>query len=189
MSFQTGNTNQMKSIASSAWIPALDMSYSSAPFPKEGSNQNTSDLNTPLGIHGVDGLPLRAQTARQVLQEPPPLDEPSAWMAHNIFSGLPTFDADDEPHQNTNISQMDTMRLPDWLSALDPSHFVSTMSSKLPTVEDGSSAVEGLPISGIASVPNGAQPTETAPGGSRYHKIVKVTWWRPHGRTAIAPGE
>ena len=39
----------------------------------------------------------------------------------------------------------------------------------------------------------GSGPSPKVIGGKKLHrddegKIVKVTWWRPHGQTAIAPG-
>jgi hypothetical protein len=188
--FQTGNTEQDQSTASSAWIPADVLLVPNPPFPQEGSNENILDSNTTLG-RSIRQPPvlLRAQAPQQVPQDPCSLDRLSAWMAQDIFPDVNTLNTEDEPQQNTSTNDMDNMRLPDWLSAFDPSHFVSAMSSKLPTVEDERTAAEELPIPGTISPSGGTQLIGSTPnGGTRYRKTVKVTWWRPHGRTAIAPG-
>ncbi|CAK9784515.1 hypothetical protein CC85DRAFT_326061 [Cutaneotrichosporon oleaginosum] len=55
---------------------------------------------------------------------------------------------------------------------VDPAQFVWAVSSRLPTVEDAS------PADG-----------STGPSPRREpERLVKVSWWRPHGKTAIAPG-
>ena len=68
--------------------------------------------------------------------------------------------------------------------SMDPAQFIWAVSSRLPTVEESS------PFD-FASAGSGPSPKITS-GGKKLKgeegKIVKVTWWRPHGQTAIAPG-
>jgi hypothetical protein len=68
---------------------------------------------------------------------------------------------------------------------MDPAQFIWAVSSRLPTVEESS------PFD-FASAGSGPSPKVNA-GGKKLKgeegKIVKVTWWRPHGQTAIAPGQ
>jgi hypothetical protein len=69
-------------------------------------------------------------------------------------------------------------------SSLDPAQFIWAVSSRLPTVEESS------PFDMHST---GSGPSPKIVGGKKLHrdeegKIVKVTWWRPHGQTAIAPG-
>jgi hypothetical protein len=81
-----------------------------------------------------------------------------------------------------------------WPSDVDPFELIMAFSSRMPEVEQtsvqdgispGSDTVTstGKPSgNGSASV----APRDKEHGGKNY---VKVTWWRPHGQTAIAPGE
>lgn len=56
-------------------------------------------------------------------------------------------------------------------NALNPTDFMWAMSSQLPMMEESS-------------------PADVLPEEERIKgKIVKISWWRPHGQTAIAPGE
>ncbi|BEI81678.1 hypothetical protein CcaverHIS002_0208380 [Cutaneotrichosporon cavernicola] len=55
---------------------------------------------------------------------------------------------------------------------VDPAQFVWAVSSRLPTVEDAS------PLDGASGPSPRREPD----------RLVKVSWWRPHGKTAIAPG-
>lgn len=78
-------------------------------------------------------------------------------------------------------------------SSVDPAQFIWAVSSRLPTVEESS------PHDEQRSTLSGPSPTVLDPNtrtkrplrkaATSKEKIVKVTWWRPHGQTAIAPGE
>lgn len=74
--------------------------------------------------------------------------------------------------------------LPDWSGDFDPFQLILAMSSRMPTIEQHSTVDETSPMS--------AQAVTDASGmlgaGKGKGKYVKVTWWRPHGQTAIAPG-
>ncbi|GFZ45812.1 hypothetical protein JCM24511_03542 [Saitozyma sp. JCM 24511] len=76
--------------------------------------------------------------------------------------------------------------------AVDPTQFMWAMSSRLPMVEESSPNDERTSASGPS--PLGAegsrlrQPTRRKGAGTSDGKIVKISWWRPHGQTAIAPG-
>jgi len=94
-----------------------------------------------------------------------------------------------------------------WSSGFDPASFIFAVSSRIPTVEEGSLG-DGLsppfpdPNSSgaVASTGSGtgtgtgtmremASPkTEARNGKGHEEKTVKIIWWRPHGHTAIAPG-
>lgn len=75
---------------------------------------------------------------------------------------------------------------------LDPTQFIWAVSSQLPQVEESSPYEERA--SSISTGPSpmgehgmgrkGKAKELNADGG----KLVKITWWRPHGATAIAPG-
>lgn len=78
-------------------------------------------------------------------------------------------------------------------NAMDPAHFMWAMSSQLPMVEESSPADERSNVSGPSPMDQ-TDPSRQAkharrkpPGGDG--KIVKISWWRPHGQTAIAPGQ
>ncbi|WWD10505.1 hypothetical protein V865_008641 [Kwoniella europaea PYCC6329] len=79
---------------------------------------------------------------------------------------------------------------PDWLSGFDPAEVVMALSGQLPVVEDGSIQGDRLGASDTTSpaVRSGAMPRAVHSSGSREDKVVKVSWWRPHGQTAIVPG-
>jgi hypothetical protein len=76
--------------------------------------------------------------------------------------------------------------------AVDPTQFMWAMSSRLPMVEESSPNDERTSASGPS--PLGAegsrlrQSTRRKGAGTSDGKIVKISWWRPHGQTAIAPG-
>ena len=84
---------------------------------------------------------------------------------------------------------------PDSLAAaIDPAHFIWAVSSQLPSVEDAT-PVDDASSSGQVTVgpdpslpPMGPSRPKKSPGKDPAAKIVKITWWRPHGQTAIAPG-
>lgn len=68
---------------------------------------------------------------------------------------------------------------------MDLAQLVMTVSSQLPTVEESSPTDEApsLPASNPERLSSG-----TAKQRDDVGKIAKITWWRPHGLTAIAPG-
>lgn len=70
----------------------------------------------------------------------------------------------------------------DWYNAFDSPTFINAITSRLPVVEGGTFQGGGE---------NGAIPVFDLLGEGDLEKdpkIVKVTWFRPHGPTAIAPG-
>ena len=75
---------------------------------------------------------------------------------------------------------------------LDPAQFIWAVSSQLPQVEESSPYEEKpssistgpSPLGEAGTLRKGKAKETTADGG----KLVKITWWRPHGATAIAPG-
>ncbi|WVW83535.1 hypothetical protein I302_105556 [Kwoniella bestiolae CBS 10118] len=79
---------------------------------------------------------------------------------------------------------------PDWLAGFDPAEVVMALSGQLPVVEDGSIQGDRLGPSDTTSpaVRFGDIPRAFHSSGSREDKVVKVSWWRPHGQTAIVPG-
>ncbi|ORY23128.1 fungal-specific transcription factor domain-domain-containing protein [Naematelia encephala] len=79
---------------------------------------------------------------------------------------------------------------------LGRSAFVMAMSSRLPTVEESSTLDETSPV-GLTARGTRETPSQITPGTTSVthlhkqedkEKVVKLTWWRPHGQTAIAPG-
>ncbi|KAL7424239.1 hypothetical protein Q5752_001825 [Cryptotrichosporon argae] len=74
--------------------------------------------------------------------------------------------------------------------AVDPAHFIWAVASRLPTVEEGSPNDErGSSVSGPSPAVGESRATAKARDKKKEDgKIVKITWWRPHGQTAIAPG-
>ena len=62
-------------------------------------------------------------------------------------------------------------------STVDPQQLVWAFSSRLPFVEESSQ--------GDSTSPNKGPPKNGRPQDGQ---IFKITWWRPHGKTAIAPG-
>lgn len=93
----------------------------------------------------------------------------------------------------------------------DPTQFISALSSQLPQIENESPYDQGMStVSGNSGpTPNlgeySTKGKERAKDGGEGSKLVKVTWWRPHGavsipfdtllrgtdvpQTAIAPGQ
>ena len=81
-------------------------------------------------------------------------------------------------------------------STFDPASLIFALSSRLPTVETGSVDDETSPNANFllpfqdAVVSGSSGHSLIKNGGAKDEKkTVKVTWWRPHGQTAIAPGE
>lgn len=70
------------------------------------------------------------------------------------------------------------------MAEFDIAQFVSAISSQMPRVQDASP--QGASSSNTGPSPQtGDQNTK---GKAEKGKIVKVSWFRPHGITAIAPG-
>jgi hypothetical protein len=69
-------------------------------------------------------------------------------------------------------------------NAIPAADFASLFSSRLPTAQTGSSSDTSTneAVSGIS-------PTVRPEDKGAKGRVVKVTWWRPHGQTAIAPGK
>jgi hypothetical protein len=63
--------------------------------------------------------------------------------------------------------------------------FAWLFSSRLPTVQTGGSS-DTSPNEGASGISPTVRQGDRGPEGGR---IAKVTWWRPHGQTAIAPGK
>jgi hypothetical protein len=80
-------------------------------------------------------------------------------------------------------------------SSVDPAQFIWAVSSRLPTVEEASPNDERSSVSGpsptmgeIGQPRSSTRLTKDSSKKTGDGKLVKVTWWRPHGQTAIAPG-
>ena len=69
------------------------------------------------------------------------------------------------------------------MAEFDIAQFVSAISSQMPRVQDASP--QGASSSNTGPSP---QTGETGKAKGDKGKIVKVSWFRPHGITAIAPG-
>jgi len=101
----------------------------------------------------------------------------------------------------------------DW-SALESPSFINALSARLPTVEPAAggegisptrfdftglgeqsgfgangNGIGGFNGIGIGGGDYGIGEMGKGEGKAKEEKIVKITWWRPHGPTAIAPGE
>ncbi|BEI95017.1 uncharacterized protein CcaverHIS019_0705980 [Cutaneotrichosporon cavernicola] len=84
-------------------------------------------------------------------------------------------DAEGEAGTSTSTSVLGA-ETPAWMAGFadgfdmpfDPTQFILAMSSQLPTVE--------------------CDVSPSAPLSPSDGKVVRITWWRPHGPTAIAPG-
>jgi hypothetical protein len=69
-------------------------------------------------------------------------------------------------------------------NAIPAADFAWLLSSRLPTAQAGGSS-DTSPNEAVS----GISPTVRLEDKGGKGRVVKVTWWRPHGRTAIAPGE
>ena len=80
-----------------------------------------------------------------------------------------------------------------WPSGFDPMSFIHAVSSRIPIVEEGSlhdGASPPFPDQQTASGVLRELPSPSRPSNRGHEeKTVKITWWRPHGHTAIAPGK
>jgi hypothetical protein len=76
---------------------------------------------------------------------------------------------------------------------LDPTQFISVLSSQLPQIEDESPFDERVgTVSGSGPTPEMGEQASRK-GKERAHdgegsKLVKVTWWRPHGAVSFSSG-
>jgi hypothetical protein len=75
----------------------------------------------------------------------------------------------------------------------DPAQFISALSSQLPQVEDESPFDERIgTVSGVSGPTPGIGEPATSKGKGKANgegegsKIVKVTWWRPHGAVSVS---
>ncbi|KAK1921479.1 hypothetical protein DB88DRAFT_513497 [Papiliotrema laurentii] len=81
-----------------------------------------------------------------------------------------------------------------WSSQMDPVDLVSALSSQMPIIESSSPDYTGRSVADLFSsfafpqsgVFDTRQVDQASP--SQEQKCFNVTWWRPHGDTAIAPG-
>lgn len=94
-----------------------------------------------------------------------------------------------------SVALADNSQIGQSSSPFDPASLIFAMSSRLPTVESGSLFNETSPASDSYIPCHPRVPSASDQTGLDTHsrdfdekKIVKVTWWRPHGQTAIAPG-
>jgi hypothetical protein len=103
------------------------------------------------------------------------------------------------PHPNLNLDSFSPF------ASMDPTELILALSSQLPTIEEGfpfddrspaGSSNQGSTAArrageGESPGTSNAAGANGANGTAERHKgkIYKVTWWRPHGKTAIAPGE
>jgi hypothetical protein len=74
---------------------------------------------------------------------------------------------------------------------LDSHFLVEPFSSRLPTVPKASPSSNGFSMSAPHDRTSAreSQAQQLAVSKAKKEKTVKITWWRPHGQTAIAPGE
>ena len=90
--------------------------------------------------------------------------------------------------------------LPTWSSHIDPTALLSALSSQIPIFEDltptGQMGLIGEPKGTVGGAPGHgsemetAGPSRNAAGrGRRDSEVHRIVWWRPHGDTALAPGE
>lgn len=99
----------------------------------------------------------------------PPSAGPSS-AGPSLAGGVGGFGQDDGAVSDFALPSLDP-------AIFDPEQFILAMSSQLPTVEEGSEASPTVPF-----------PSTSRPATSDEGRVVKITWWRPHGPTAIAPG-
>lgn len=69
-------------------------------------------------------------------------------------------------------------------NAIPAADFAWLFSSRLPTAQMGGSS-DTSPNEAVSGISPTVRPEDKGGKG----RVVKVTWWRPHGRTAIAPGK
>lgn len=143
-----------------------------------------SDYPSHLGHHNPypPSLPGGGQHPGATLQ--PLRDSQPAPVLNDPFGNVPP-----APLQhNASSGSLQATQSP---LAMDPSDLIWALSSQLPTIEEGAWS-EGIPSDKPALL---EPPPSTSPSNPRQDdhrdegRTYKVTWWRPHGKTAIAPGE
>lgn len=103
-----------------------------------------------------------------------------------------------DPHTASTLSQILPGISPSNSSFLNPNgvspmgefdiaQFVSAISSQMPRVQDASPQA-GSSNTGPSPQTGDSTGGHKAKSGDKGGKIVKVSWFRPHGITAIAPG-
>jgi hypothetical protein len=136
----------------------------------------------PSASTSTSQIPQFDFTAPISLPQPHPY-APSATLSESqMLAPTPTFSDFVNTPTNTN--------------GVDPAQFVWAFSSRLPTVEESSPFNEGSSKSDPSPKEfalgqgggDGRRKSKGAQGKEAEGKIVKITWWRPHGQTAIAPG-
>ncbi|KAK4687588.1 hypothetical protein P7C73_g2528, partial [Tremellales sp. Uapishka_1] len=106
---------------------------------------------------------------------------------------LPLFDTSNAPRPHNATDPYGLAPTPAWLTGLYAS------DADMPTTPQFSTAVDENVINGVmpmnvlstaesATILSFASSKQTEREKQREDTIVKVTWWRPHGQTAIAPG-
>lgn len=147
-----------------------------------------------------------------------PLDNPhsqSFSLPSNAAGALPfdnthrDLDPNANPNPNSNPNSNPNLNLDSFspFASMDPTELILALSSQLPTIEEGfpfdDRSPAGSSNQGSTAARRGGDGESpgtgnaTGAGGNggsgqaerHKGKIYKVTWWRPHGKTAIAPGE
>ena len=75
-----------------------------------------------------------------------------------------------------------------WTNDMDPTDLIMAMSSRLPTVEQSGSEFSPASDSVLNANRIGDATAQSRSSRKEARQFAKVTWWRPHGLTAIAPG-
>ena len=101
---------------------------------------------------------------------------------------------DDLSDSLNSTSTLPLNLFPDVSSSQTPSgmdQFIWAFSSRLPTVEEYSPETTNRsgPSPSMGETLRLPKGKENRDGEVNGKKIVKVSWWRPHGQTAIAPGQ
>lgn len=106
-----------------------------------------------------------------------PLDNP----ASNLY-----------PHWDRSGTQIPSTDLPaGWPTDVDPFELIMAFSSRMPEVEQTSvqDRISPNSESGLSAGRTGGSGRVSRRSKDGADTFVKVTWWRPHGQTAIAPGK
>ncbi|KAK8853507.1 hypothetical protein IAR55_004214 [Kwoniella newhampshirensis] len=198
-----GEPNPWTWMMSSDWLESfgtagaapMGVNSSNTPFPPPLSTPSLphgGDVLNGLGTYDIRSEGKQSFSTPDFFSIPsfPPSTEPPIDLGNN-----PTpLDTGGSSLGVSHLDQTDwTSSFQDIFSSFDPAHFVLAMSSRLPTVEEGDGSLPDtttpdLPtIASAVTVDDQRKPTITK-GKSSDEKIVKVTWWRPHGQTAITPG-
>ncbi|OCF32313.1 hypothetical protein I316_05981 [Kwoniella heveanensis BCC8398] len=149
------------------------------------------DQDVWSGLLGHDWLTDLGNTSATGYEQYPTNQLYSATAGFNPFEAPSTSNANYDPSFNVSNTLDAGVPSPDWLSAFDPAQVVMALSSRLPLVEESSVHEEILPAvtttqAASSSLRSTANPLSAPTSGE--DKVVKLTWWRPHGQTAIVPG-